>query len=165
MERCTECGFEYNLDLASSTAAAIRDGAADVSAMLRYGAHGVGARSRDGSWSPLEYACHLRDVLLIQRERILLARQIHEPRFLPMGRDLRAEHDGYIFQDPLDVARQLVDAAQLLGNTLDRMAPEEWERKLVYPYPEPELRTLRWLTLDTAHEVRHHQLDIHRSLR
>ena len=54
----------------------------------------------------LEYGCHLKDVLLVQRERVLTARRVDRPSFHPIGRDERAEHDGYADQDPADVARQ-----------------------------------------------------------
>ncbi len=39
-----------------------------------------------------------------------------------MGRDERVDHDGYADQDPAAVARQLVDAADLFANVLDRLA-------------------------------------------
>lgn len=133
--------------------------------MLRYGAQGVGVRSADGSWSPLEYGCHLRDVLIVQRERVLLARRTIEPKVTPMGREERGDHDGYQFQDPLDVARQIVDSGQLFANVLDRLGPEDWDLTVIYNYPEPAVRDLRWLAVHTSHEVRHHLFDIHRRLR
>ena len=69
-------------------------------------------------WSPLEYGCHLRDVLLVQRERVLAARRVDGADCVSMGREERAEHDGYNEQDPVDVARQLADAATLFSNAL-----------------------------------------------
>ncbi|WP_406044517.1 hypothetical protein OG799_08560 [Micromonospora sp. NBC_00898] len=38
-------------------------------------------------WSPLEYTCHVRDVLRVQGERLALALVTEEPEFTPMGRD------------------------------------------------------------------------------
>ena len=58
-----------------------------------------------------------------------------------MGRDERVEHDGYASQDPEDVARQLEDAAALFANVLARLEPADWERVLVYNYPERTERT------------------------
>lgn len=40
-------------------------------------------------WSALEYACHVRDVLEVQRDRLLLALAEDRPTFVPMGRDER----------------------------------------------------------------------------
>ncbi|MEU7215791.1 DinB family protein [Nocardia iowensis] len=121
-------------------------------------------RPRAEVWSPLEYACHMRDVLLLQRERALAARRMTTPEATPMGRDERAEHDGYADQRPSDVGRQIRDAAQLFANVLERLSGDDWERTLIFPYPEPQEQSLRWLALHTLHELRHHLLDMHRQL-
>ncbi|MFG1790461.1 DinB family protein [Nocardia sp. NPDC049149] len=115
-------------------------------------------------WSPLEYACHMRDVLLAQRERVLAARRATTPEAIPMGRDERVEHDGYAEQRPSDVGRQLRDAALLFANVLERLDAADWERTLLFPFPERQERTLRWLAVHTLHELRHHLLDMHRQL-
>ncbi|WP_030303692.1 DinB family protein [Streptomyces katrae] len=158
---CGECGFTYDLDLAPSVASLAREHAARFADFLR-GPEALARRPAPGVWSPLEYACHVRDVLLVQRERVLAARRINTPVAEPMGRDERVEHEGYAFQDPADVARQLTDAAALFANVLDRLPPTHWERTLVYSYPEPAERTLRWVAVHTLHELRHHLLDAHR---
>jgi hypothetical protein len=47
-------------------------------------------------WSALEYACHVRDVLLVMRERALqVLREPSPPAFTPMGRDMRVRDDRY----------------------------------------------------------------------
>jgi DinB superfamily len=163
MDRCAECGFTYDLDLASESGSGIRAGAAEFGTLLT-GDAGVRERPKPEVWSVLEYACHLRDVLLVQRERVLLARRIDQPTPEQMGRDERVEHDGYAEQAPADVARQLTDAAQLFAHVLSRLGPADWDRTLVYHYPEPTVRPLRWVAVHTLHEVRHHLLDAHRQV-
>nr|WP_245721265.1 DinB family protein [Nocardia pseudovaccinii] len=121
-------------------------------------------RTAPDVWSPLEYACHVRDVLLAQRERVLLARRVDTPALEPMGRDERVEHDGYNEQHPADVARQLDDAALLFANVLDRLTRADWDRTIIYNFPQRQERPLRWLALHTLHELRHHLLDIRRQL-
>lgn len=160
MDRCEECGFEYDPASAEAEAAgaAIRAGVAEFAAALR--ASGSRTRPRPGTWSVLEYGCHLRDVLLVQRERVLAARRTERVVCEPMGRDERVEHDGYAEQDPADVARQLDDACALFTGVLDRLGPADWERTLFYPYPGPTERTLRWVAAHTLHEVRHHLGDV-----
>ncbi|QIS24314.1 DinB family protein [Nocardia terpenica] len=116
------------------------------------------------TWSPLEYACHVRDMLLVQRERVLAARRVDRPVAEPMGRDERVDHDGYAHQQPMAVARQLQDATLLFTHVLDRLPPEDWDRTLIYSYPERAERSLRWVALHTLHELRHHLLDIRRAL-
>ena len=115
-------------------------------------------------WSPLEYACHVRDMLLVQRERVLAARRLDRPVSTPMGRDERVEHDGYAEQNPADVARQLGDAAAMFANVLDRLGPDDWDRTTTYTYPQQADRSLRWVAVHSVHEMRHHLLDARRQL-
>jgi hypothetical protein len=122
------------------------------------------SRRQPEIWSPLEYGCHVRDGLLVQRERVLAARRRERPTCEPMGRDERVEHDGYAEQRPDDVARQLTDAAQLFANVLARIDPGEWERTVIYTYPRTAERSLRWVAMHTVHEARHHLLDVRRQL-
>jgi L-amino acid N-acyltransferase YncA len=162
MTTCDECGFTYDMATAEHAGAAIVAGVADVaSALLAPGADPCRRRRAD-TWSPLEYGCHLRDVLLVQRERVLEARRTVTPGFSPMGRDERVEHDGYAEQDPGDVAHQLGDAAALFANVLARLGPGDWDRTVLYNYPQPAERPLRWVAVHTVHEVVHHTLDIRR---
>jgi DinB family protein len=155
---CTECGFSYDESL--DVPPLLTAGVAETVAYLSTG--DPRPRRSPRVWSPLEYACHLRDMLLVQRERVLLARRVERPDCTPMGRDERVEHDGYADQAPADVGRQLTDAGELFANVLRRLPAAEWERTVLYRYPEPAVRTLRWVALHTLHEVRHHLLDIRR---
>src|ERR1700742_3209051 len=118
-DHCAECGFTYDIHRALAAADAVRTCVAEVSAILRNKDIDVRSRPRPDVWSPVEYGCHLRDVLLVQRERVLTARRDNGFVCTTMGRDIRVEHEGYAEQDPIDVARQLVDAASLFGNVLD----------------------------------------------
>jgi DinB family protein len=164
VDRCAECGFEYDLDRAAGAGSEITAGAADLARLLGRPHADLGSRRAPDAWSPLEYGCHVRDVLLVQRERVLAARRFDRPSFEPMGRDERVEHDGYAAQDPLDVARQLEDAARMLANVLDRLGSDDWDRTLMYNYPRRFERSLRWVAVHTVHEVRHHLLDATRQL-
>ena len=162
MDLCDECGFAYDLDGATSAGAAVADGAATIAGLMDGDGFDLRRRRHPQVWSPLEYACHVRDVLLVQRERVLAARRRRRPSFEPMGRDERVEHDGYAAQDPHDVARQVVDAAQMFANVLSRLGPDDWDRTVVYNYPAETERSLRWVAVHTVHEVRHHLLDMGR---
>lgn len=88
---CAECQFDYERaggqDFAAS-AGPIADEYVDLLestsvTMLR-------SRPSLHMWSPLEYACHVRDLLLVQRERVLAARRQDRPAAEPMGRDERS---------------------------------------------------------------------------
>ncbi|MGH3501545.1 MAG: DinB family protein [Nocardioidaceae bacterium] len=162
MDRCQECGFEYNLRDAGEAGQSIVEGTAEFALMLRGRGADVAARPRAATWSLLEYGCHLRDVLLVQRERVLAARRVDRPSCAAMGRDERVDHDGYAEQGPDDVARQLADAAQMFAGVLSRLGPEDWDRSVMYNYPKRCERSLRWVAVHTVHEVTHHLLDIRR---
>jgi DinB superfamily len=163
-DRCEDCGFIYDLSQSAAVGQKIRERVAEVVAILV--ARDVDVRSRrlPGVWSPLEYGCHLRDMLLVQRERVLAARRMDRPDCPPSGRDERVEHDGYAEQEPEDVARQLADAAQMFSNVLARLTADDWDRTVVYHYPETCERSLRWVAIHTMHEAQHHLLDTRRQV-
>ncbi len=52
-----------------------------------------------------------------------------------MGREKRAEHDGYREQNPTDVTRQLAGAAKLFSDVLARLSADDWDRTVVSHYP------------------------------
>ena len=156
MDRCAQCGFEYDLTESPRAGAAIVEGAGELASLLRAGRSGLTARPEPATWSPLEYGCHVRDVLLVQRERVLTARFTDRPSFDPMRRDERVEYDGYAEQDPDRVARQLEEAAYLFANVLARLGADDWDRCMVYNWPKELDRSLRWVAVHTVHEVRHH---------
>ena len=165
MYACEECGYEFDLDEAEAVGPLITTGASEIATILREGdAARLRLRPHADTWSVLEYGCHLRDVLLAQRERVLRARREELPEFEPMGRDERVEHDGYALQDPADVARQLDDAAAMFANDLSRLDAAGWERQGIYNFPVRSERTMRWVAVHTLHEVRHHTRDIEAQL-
>ncbi len=163
-EQCDECGFTYDRAAAGASATAITTAVGDAATLLVRHADTARTRQDPDLWSASEYGCHLRDVLLVQRERVLLALRVDEPAPEPMGREERAEHDGYADQLPTDVARQLTDAATLFAHVLNRLDPAQWDRTMVYNYPRPAARPLRWVAVHTEHEARHHLGDIRRQL-
>jgi hypothetical protein len=175
MSGCPECGFtsvtvseevaavymwHYDEDLFGSAPEDISVGCGQIAEILRFSTERVRLRPNPDRWSPLEYACHVRDVLLIQRERVLKALRGHGDEVLPMGRDERAMHDGYNEQRPKNVALQVEQAALLFTDLLQRLTSSEWNLEVAYLFPEPSPRTLRWVAVHTAHEVVHHLHDI-----
>lgn len=161
---CAECGFTYDEDAATEVPGSLVAGAAEFVSVLTAAGQDPRSRRQPAVWSPLEYGCHVRDVLLVQRERVLLARRVDRPDCVPMGRDERVAHDGYADQEPAAVARQLADAASLFAGVLGRLAESDWRRTVRYGYPEPAERSLRWVAVHTLHEVRHHLRDVRRQL-
>jgi hypothetical protein len=163
---CEGCGFEYGsvrrelvvptlVDLTSRYTAALAE--RDVDDLRR--------RPSPEVWSALEYACHVRDVMLVMRERVLqMLREPEPPTFVPMGRDERVVHDRYAEQSPDDVARQLADAVSMLTFVFEGLDDDQWERRCIYNFPAPAERTLAWVAQQTVHEAEHHLLDLEASL-
>jgi hypothetical protein len=103
-------------------------------------------------------------VLVVQRERVLLAQAEQTPRFASMRRDERAIEEGYNEQDPLVVADDVGAAAGALTQTLTALDDAGWARTGVYPWPAPEVRTVEWIGCRTVHELAHHLFDNRRLL-
>ena len=113
---------------------------------------------------PLEYACHVRDVLLMQRDRLYVALVEDEPSFKPMYREERVAFDRYSVQSPTAVAGQIVIGADLLAHAFDGLTEDQWARPLIYNFPGPARRDVEWVAHHTVHEMIHHLADIDRIL-
>ena len=74
-------------------------------------------RPRPDVWSPLEYACHVRDVFRLYDERLALMLAEDHPRFANWDQDETAVTDRYGAQDPARVADELDDAGAHLASS------------------------------------------------
>jgi hypothetical protein len=111
-------------------------------------------------WSVLEYACHMRDVLLVQRDRAIAALVDVRPTFSPMYRDERVELAHYASQGVETVTAQIDMAASLFALVFDGLGEAQLRRPLVYQFPQVAERDVAWLGRHTVHEGEHHLLDI-----
>jgi DinB superfamily len=165
MTACAECGYEFeSLDHGAILEALLALAESHVQLLVTVDADQLRAHPRAGSWSALEYGCHVRDVLQFQRDRVLLAQAKDRPEFTSMRRDERAIEEGYNEQDPLAVARQLITSARRLADTLGGLDAEGWQRTGMYPWPVRAERTVEWIGQRTAHELAHHLFDCRRLL-
>jgi len=115
-------------------------------------------------WSPLEYGCHYRDVLLAQRERVLLALVEERPTFASIYREQRVELARYNSEEVDTVVAEVEMAAELIAWVFEGLSSEQLARPCIYNYPEPRERTVEWLADHTLHEGEHHLRDIERQL-
>jgi len=165
MAPCQECGYDYESLSRTEILAVVPVMAGEHGKLLRsVSAERLRAHTRPGSWSPLEYACHVRDVLRVQHDRVLLSQSEEMPRFASMRRDERAVEERYNEQDPVAVGAAIAAAGSELTRTLEALDDAGWERAGVYPWPEPEIRTVLWIGQRTAHELAHHLFDNRRLL-
>jgi len=157
---CPQCGFSYSVGRDEITPWLRADAYAFIEKLGTFDDDAARTRPEPDVWSPLEYACHVRDMLGVQTERVLLAQDEVDPVFIPMGRDARAVDHRYNEQDPGVVADELLTAAEAFAALLDGLDQAGWERTGMYNYPEPALRTVEWIAIHTTHELLHHRGDL-----
>jgi len=168
---CDECHYQYASEDETTIPEKLRTlGGRYRAPLSRFlpGEDGPGilrAHPVDGAWSALEYACHVRDVLLVQRGRIAQVLRDDTPTFEPMRREERAVELAYNEQDPDTVAAEVAEAADAVATAFDELTTEQWGRTGIYGYPEPAERSLLWIGQHTIHEAHHHLLDVGRTLR
>ncbi len=164
MDACAECGYAYGALPRPALAPAIVLGAAQHAPRLAAAQEALRHRPAPDVWSPLEYACHVRDVLVVQRERLLRTQSEQQPTFPPMDRVRRVVEDAYNEQDPARVAGELRSAAAALADVLGSLDEAAWARTGVYNFPAPSVRDVDWIARHTLHEVFHHLMDVDRGI-
>ena len=166
MERCDSCRFIYaDVDASALPPRLAAFGQRYLALLLppaRPPAWDSILRTRpaEGVWSALEYACHVRDVFLVQRDRLYMALVEDKPDFAPMYRDQRVTLARYNMQDPEEVAAQLATAARLMAQAFDGLDAVQLQRLCIYNFPAPAERPVLWIGQHTVHEGEHHLRDI-----
>ena len=159
-ERCDDCGFVYDLTLDAHAGAAILLEADQLARSSSRAARVSTRRPAPATWSVLEYCCHVRDVLLVQRERVLLARRtigLRSRRWVATSAsNTTATRCKSRPRSPGSCATRRV----LFAGVLARFDDEAWSRTLIYNYPEPTERDLAWVAVHTQHEAHHHLADV-----
>ncbi|MHB1534808.1 MAG: DinB family protein [Acidimicrobiales bacterium] len=165
MTHCEGCGFVYE-DLATtavperlrSFGSLFRRPVIDVDPAT------VSTPAEPNTWSALEYLCHFRDVLLVQRERVVLARVEQRPTFARMYREERVALCGYSAHPVTAVVDQLTMAAELCATAFAALDASAWDRRFLYNWPSTAEQDLAWLGRHTVHEGEHHLMDVVRVL-
>ncbi|MEY2847639.1 MAG: hypothetical protein RI885_304 [Actinomycetota bacterium] len=124
--RCPECGFDAASVPATEVAGMLRSNAAGWPAVLAR--ETVRDRPDDATWSPLEYAAHVRDVFTLYRTRLAMMLEEHDPLFADWDQDATAVSERYDLQDPSVVAASLVAEAETLADAFDRVEGAQWDR-------------------------------------
>jgi hypothetical protein len=163
--QCPECSFVYEDIPTEEVSGRIKDlGWRYREALTGVDPELAARRPDPQTWSAAEYACHVRDVLLIQRERVVLARVETKPGFARMYRDERVPICRY-GSDPLEVVLdQLAMAAEMCATVFRDLDEAAWSRLMIYNFPNPTDRDVAWLGRHTIHEGEHHLADVHKVL-
>ena len=162
-QACDICSFVYEEVPVGHVAGILRDLCSQLADLLTDARALAVLRNRPAPdvWSCIEYGCHVRDVLLIQRDRVILALVEDCPSFPRMYRDERADLTGYGEESVDDLVAELKMAANLIAKVFDRLSEAQTTRPCVYNFPEPSLRDVAWLGRHTVHESKHHLGDVH----
>ena len=157
---CPVCGFDASTCAADSVTALVRAKALDwkrfeASGVLRLG------RPDDSTWSPLEYACHVRDVYVRYDERLALMLEQLDPLFANWDQDVSAIDDAYEAQDAAVVVAALAEAAEALAARLDRVTGSDWER--TGRRSDGASFTVDTLSRYMVHDTIHHVGDVNRT--
>ncbi|MCC6496555.1 MAG: DinB family protein [Propionibacteriaceae bacterium] len=153
---CPECGFfAADVEVTELPRLVLVETAPWVEVLARPQA---GDRPAPQVWSPLEYACHVRDVLRIFTERAELIRAEDDPVFPNWDQDATAVQDRYWEQDPATVSAELRAAATANAAGWANVEPGEWER--TGTRSNGSRFTLATLGQYFLHDIVHHAHDV-----
>ncbi len=125
-QQCPECGLTASDVAPDEISARVRADLPRWTVVLAR--PDAGARPAPNVWSPLEYACHVRDVYLLFAERVELMLDHDDPLFANWDQDVTALELDYAAQDPAVVADELVAAGDVVARVFDNVAADSWER-------------------------------------
>lgn len=123
---CPECGLDTASFAREEIPAMIAANAAAWPGPLT--APGAAERTRADTWSALEYGCHVRDVLRLYDERLMLMLTEDDPLYPNWDQDEAAVAGGYSGQDPVTVAAEIIAAADAVAARFAAVTGEQWRR-------------------------------------
>ncbi len=126
-EQCPECGFDTGAPDRSELSALTSDVGDKWVAAVR-DRDGIAVRPAPAVWSPLEYACHVRDVFDLATYRVQLMLDEQSPRFANWDQDATAVEDDYASQDPGAVVDDLSMAADRFAQAVAAIPDDAWDR-------------------------------------
>ena len=155
--RCPECGLDSGSFAREAVPAMIRANAANWHAALTQPGD-PRQRPAPDKWSPLEYGCHVRDVLRLYRIRLDLMLTTDGPQYPNWDQDATAVEERYGEQDPATVAAELAAAAELMAARFEQVGGAQWERT---GYRSDGARfTIETFARYFIHDPLHHYYDV-----
>jgi hypothetical protein len=115
-------------------------------------------RPDEDTWSPTEYACHVRDVFRLFAGRTALMLEQDDPQFENWDQDETAVAEHYELQDPADVAPQLVEAGNRIADVFDAVPDDAWSRTA--RRSDGAEFTVATLAQYFIHDIEHHLHDV-----
>ena len=155
-EPCGECGLTAAEVPLADVAPRIRASIPRWQAVLAWPA----ARERpdESTWSPLEYACHVRDVCHVFDERLVLMLERDDPDFANWDQDATAVEERYPEQDPAQVADELAAEAEAIAGRFAAVRPDQADRS--GRRSNGSVFTVTTLAQYCLHDLVHHEHDV-----
>ena len=154
--RCPECGIDVADYAVSHLAGATRRSVHAWQQVLER--DDVATRPSPQVWSPLEYACHVRDVYRLFDERLRAMLAHDDPQFTSWDQDATADAERYGEQDPVIVYGELTDAGEAMAATFDAVPEGAWLRP--GRRSNGSVFTVESLGRYFLHDVLHHLHDV-----
>ncbi len=151
-EGCRECGYEPHDPL--TTTARLGALVPRWAAVLRR--PDVDRRPGPGVWSPLEYACHSRDLVRVLGERVALMNAENDPPFADYDGEAEAVRQEFWRADPQVVADQIAARTAETVTVIDEV--EDWDRTGLRG--GGRTFTVTQLCRYLLHDVEHHLHDV-----
>ncbi|WP_285242550.1 DinB family protein [Pseudarthrobacter sp. fls2-241-R2A-127] len=153
---CPECSFDASTATPATVPGIIENMLPRWRAVLRR--PDAAERPDDHTWSPLEYACHVRDVFTLFDHRLNLILAEDGARFDNWDQDLTAEENDYANAEPSEVSAELATEGHQAADSFAGVREEDWGRKgLRSNGSEFTVLTLAQYFL---HDVVHHLHDV-----
>ena len=158
---CPECGFDAGSVAAPSIAGLTTELTTPWQDVLARA--DSARRPGPGVWSPLEYACHVRDVCRVFAGRVRLMLEQDEPTFPSWDQDETAVREGYGAQHPTVVGPELAEAADEASASFAAVSADQWSRRGVRS--NGSAFTVESLGRYFLHDLAHHLVDVGASRR
>ncbi|MGH9183558.1 MAG: DinB family protein [Acidimicrobiales bacterium] len=124
---------------------------------------GLRRRPEPSTWSALEHAGHVGEVLAAADDRIRRVLVSERPELPPVGDpDERVRAAGYNDRDVGAVLDALASGADRLARTVEGVPHDGWQRT---GWRDGQELTVLWMARDAVHEGSHHLRDAGRALR
>jgi hypothetical protein len=113
-----------------------------------------------GVFSPLQYAAHVRDILRVYGDRMLLGVEADAPT-VSIFNPPQEVFESYNRLDPASLAADLAAQAERLATIVDGMDPAAWSRVVINDRGQYGVYTftVAGLACNAVHEAHHHLLD------
>jgi hypothetical protein len=123
---CPDCGVVSAQVTRQQVGALLQQAAAALAAELDR--PDAPQRPTPDVWSPLEYACHVRDVCRTFGVRLARILAEDDPGFANWDQDTTAVDDDYASQDPQQVRADLLAEADVLAAAFGAVPDDAWDR-------------------------------------